>query len=542
MNSTEIRNAFLIFFKNKNHQIIKSASIVIKDDPSLMFINAGMNQFKDIFLNNKKADYKRVTNIQKCLRVSGKHNDLEEVGFDTYHHTMFEMLGNWSFGDYFKEEAINMAWEFLVDVLKIDTEILFVTVFEGDASDKIEFDNETYNFWRKYLPENHIIKASKKDNFWEMGNQGPCGPCSEIHIDLRNKNEIAKNPGCNLVNKNHSLVIEIWNLVFIQYNRKANGNLEQLPLKHIDTGMGFERLCMVMQNKKSNYDIDIFQIIIGEIENLTNLKYGENEKIDIAMRVVSDHIRTIAFSISDGQLPSNNKAGYVIRRILRRAVRFAYTFLNQKNVFLTKLIPSLVKSMNNFYPELEKQLPLIQKVIEEEEKSFLKTLDIGINLLNNLILKTKEKKCNIIDGKSAFALSDTYGFPIDLTQLILKEQNMNVDLCEYEAEMKIQKNRSRGNAEQVVEDWTIINNNVKEKFIGYDFLETEIEITRFRKIIQKNSFFYQLVFNLTPFYAEAGGQIGDSGHIESNNEKIDIYNTKNENGIIVHLVKNCQLI
>jgi alanyl-tRNA synthetase len=537
MTSTELRKKFLEYFESKEHRIVKSAPIVVKDDPTLMFTNAGMNQFKDIFLNNKKAEYPRLANSQKCLRVSGKHNDLEEVGHDTYHHTMFEMLGNWSFGDYFKKEAIDFAWEFLVEVLKIDKTKLYATVFEGDKSDNLEFDSEAYDFWKKYLPESHILKANKKDNFWEMGAQGPCGPCSEIHVDLRDADEIAKLPGSELVNKDHPLVIEIWNLVFMQYNRKANGDLELLPNQHVDTGMGFERLAMTVQGKKSNYDTDIFQTIIKSIEEKTDLKYGEDEKIDIAMRVVSDHVRTIAFSIADGQLPSNNKAGYVIRRILRRAVRYAYTFLNQKDVFLTKLIPALIEVMGDAFEEITKQQTLIEKVIEEEEKSFLKTLETGISLLNKLIQEEKTKNSNTISGKDAFVLFDTYGFPIDLTELILNEQGMSHNCKEYGNEMEMQKSRSRGDAEKSFDDWTVIKEDDREEFVGYDHLSKNVKITRYRKVQQKKETLYQLVFNITPFYAESGGQVGDKGYIEANDEKVSIIDTKNENGVIVHYTK-----
>jgi alanyl-tRNA synthetase len=537
MNSTEIRKAFTNFFNSKKHKIIQSAPMVIKNDPTLMFTNAGMNQFKDIFLNNKAANYKRVCNSQKCLRVSGKHNDLEEVGHDTYHHTMFEMLGNWSFGDYFKGEAISWAYEFLIKELKIDKDRLYATVFEGDKSDNLQLDIEAKNYWTKYLPENRILNGSKKDNFWEMGETGPCGPCSEIHIDLRDENERAKINGSSLVNKDHPLVIEIWNLVFIQYNRKANGNLEQLPNKHVDTGMGLERLCMIVQKKKSNYDTDVFQPIIQELAKISGINYGDNTESDIAMKVISDHLRTISFSICDGQLPSNNKAGYVIRRILRRAVRYGYTFLKLSEPTIYRLVGSLVKNMGEAFPELYDQQSLIEKVIKEEEHSFLKTLATGIKLLNQIIVKTKENNFKVINGKTAFELYDTYGFPLDLTELILNEHKLVVNRKEFNSEMEAQKNRSRSAASVKTDDWVELASDDVEEFIGYDYLETDIKITRYRKIITKGKELYHLVFNYTPFYAESGGQVGDTGYIIANGEKISILDTKKENNLIVHITK-----
>ncbi len=538
MTVNELRSRFLTFFETKKHKIVQSAPMVIKDDPTLMFTNAGMNQFKDIFLGNAQIKFNRIADTQKCLRVSGKHNDLEEVGHDTYHHTMFEMLGNWSFGDYFKKEAIEWAWEFLVDNLKIDKDRLYATVFEGDKTDNLDKDNEAFNNWKLFLPEDRIINGSKKDNFWEMGNQGPCGPCSEIHIDLRDDAERKKIDGKELINKDHPLVIEIWNLVFIQYNRKANGELEQLPLKHIDTGMGLERLAMVTQNKKSNYDTDVFQPLIQEIAKKSNTKYGENKKQDIAMRVIADHLRAISFSIADGQLPSNNGAGYVIRRILRRAVRYGFQFLNFKQPFIYKLLYVLIENMGNAFPELVKQQDLISKVILEEEMSFLKTLETGIKLLNGIIEKTKKENKKLISGKIAFELYDTYGFPLDLTQLILKENNLSVDIAEYNNEMKQQKMRSKNAAIVDKQDWIIIADDDIEEFIGYDQLQTKLKITKYREINIKGKKLYQLVFNFTPFYAESGGQIGDTGYIENSEEKISIIDTQKENNLIIHITKS----
>jgi alanyl-tRNA synthetase len=511
--------------------------MVVKDDPTLMFTNAGMNQFKDIFLGNNTPKNIRVTDSQKCLRVSGKHNDLEEVGHDTYHHTMFEMLGNWSFGDYFKKEAIEWTYEFLVTEMKLDPDRLYATVFEGSKDDGLDLDTEAQEHWKKYFPSDRVLNGSKKDNFWEMGEVGPCGPCSEVHIDLRSDEERNKIPGDTLVNKDHPLVIEVWNLVFIQYNRKANGTLELLPNKHVDTGMGFERLCMAIQGKKSNYDTDIFQPLIQSIAAAAGKKYGEDEPADIAMRVISDHLRAISFSISDGQIPSNVKAGYVIRRILRRAVRYGYTFLGFKEPFIYKLLPVLIDILGEAYPELINQKQLIEKVIFEEETSFLKTLDTGIGLLNKIIKNTKEKEYNVIPGKIAFELYDTYGFPLDLTELIAREQNLVVNKKEFEDEMENQKNRSRSDASIDTEDWVELLKDDVEEFVGFEYLETEVKITKYRKIKQKNKEFYQLVFNISPFYAESGGQVGDIGYIEANGEKISVLNTIKENNLNIHITE-----
>ncbi|MEA3316943.1 MAG: alanine--tRNA ligase [Bacteroidota bacterium] len=538
MNSQEIRKAFFNFFNAKKHKVIQSAPMVVKNDPSLMFTNAGMNQFKDIFLNNKIAKSKRVCDTQKCLRVSGKHNDLDEVGHDTYHHTMFEMLGNWSFGDYFKKEAISWAYEFLVDELNIDKNRLYATVFEGDESDNLELDIEAKTYWEKFLPEERILNGSKKDNFWEMGETGPCGPCSELHIDLRDEDERKKIKGSELVNKDHPLVIEIWNLVFIQYNRKSDGKLDLLPNKHVDTGMGFERLCMVVQNKKSNYDTDVFQPLIQKLSKISGVKYGDSKKTDIAMRVISDHLRAITFSICDGQLPSNNKAGYVIRRILRRAVRYGYTFLNLNEPTIYKLVDTLVKNMGEAFPELKSQQTLIEKVIAEEEQSFLKTLATGIKILDQIILKTEKENFKVISGKTAFELYDTYGFPLYLTELILDEHKLVVNRKEFNEEMKAQKNRSRSAATVKTEDWIELIPDDVEEFIGYDYLETEIKITRYRKINTKGKDLYHLVFNYTPFYAESGGQVGDIGYIIANGKKTSIIDTQKENELIIHIAKN----
>ena len=535
MTSNEIRESFKNFFREKGHQIVPSAPMVIKDDPTLMFTNAGMNQFKDIILGNRPATHKRVADSQKCLRVSGKHNDLEEVGHDTYHHTMFEMLGNWSFGDYFKKEAIDWAWEYLVDVLKLDPNRLYATVFEGYAPEGLERDNEAAEIWEKHLPASHIINGNRHDNFWEMGDTGPCGPCSEIHIDLRSDDERAAVDGASLVNKDNPQVIEIWNLVFMQYNRKADGSLEPLPAKVIDTGMGFERLCMALQGKKSNYDTDVFTPVIGVISELTGLKYGENEKVDVAMRVVADHLRTIAFSIADSQLPSNAKAGYVIRRILRRAVRYAYTFLNRKEAFLYKLVDCLVDQMGESYPEIKIQKELIKKVIKEEEESFLRTLDNGIKLLDSVVEKAKAEGKTEISGKDAFTLYDTYGFPLDLTELILRENGLSLNQSEFDAEMKRQKERARNAAAVETGDWTIVEQGDQE-FVGYDLTETPTRILRYRKVRQKGKDFYQLILSKTPFYAEMGGQVGDRGALISDSgEVVEIFDTKRENNIGVHL-------
>lgn len=535
MNSQEIRSKFLTFFESKNHAIVPSAPMVVKNDPTLMFTNAGMNQFKDIFLGNNPAKDNRVADSQKCLRVSGKHNDLEEVGHDTYHHTMFEMLGNWSFGDYFKKEAIEWAFEFLVKEMKINIDRLYATVFEGSKDDGLDLDKEALDYWKQYLPEDKILNGSKKDNFWEMGDTGPCGPCSEIHVDLRSDAERKEIPGAELVNKDHPLVIEIWNLVFIQYNRKANGSLELLPNRHVDTGMGFERLCMVLQGKKSNYDTDVFQPLIQTIAKNSGKTYGNNEQADIAMRVISDHLRAISFSIADGQLPSNVKAGYVIRRILRRAVRYGYTFLGFNEPFMHKLINVLINILGDAYPELIKQKVLIEKVILEEEASFLKTLETGIRLLDKIISDIEEKELNVIPGKIAFELYDTYGFPLDLTELIAREHHLAVNKKEFIDEMENQKNRSRNAASIDTEDWIELLKDDVEEFVGYDYLETDVKITRYRKVVQKKNELYQLVFNISPFYAESGGQVGDTGYIEANGEKISIKNTIKENNLTIHI-------
>lgn len=536
LTAKEIRESFKEFFRGKGHQIVPSAPMVIKDDPTLMFTNAGMNQFKDIILGNAAAKYKRVADSQKCLRVSGKHNDLEEVGMDTYHHTMFEMLGNWSFGDYFKQEAIDWAWEYLVDVLKLDPANLYATVFEGSSEDGLERDDEAAAIWEKHLPKDHIINGNKKDNFWEMGDTGPCGPCSEIHIDLRPAEERAAVSGRDLVNHDHPQVIEIWNLVFMQYNRKADGSLEGLPAKVIDTGMGFERLCMALQGKTSNYDTDVFTPLINKIAELSGKKYGENVKVDIAMRVIADHVRTISFSIADSQLPSNAKAGYVIRRILRRAVRYAYTFLEQKSAFMYRLVDTLIESMGEAYPELPAQRELIMKVIKEEEDSFLRTLENGIRLLDNAISVAKNAGKNEISGKEAFVLYDTYGFPLDLTELILKENDMTLDHVGFDSEMAAQKARARNAAAVEATDWVVVREGEQE-FVGYDKSSAETQILRYRKVKQKNNEFYQIVLSVTPFYAEMGGQVGDKGTLVSGDDVVEIYDTKRENGIGVHLTK-----
>ncbi|MCF8335082.1 MAG: alanine--tRNA ligase [Bacteroidales bacterium] len=537
MKSKEIREAYLNFFKRKGHAVFPSAPMVVKDDPTLMFINAGMNQFKDIFLGNETPQNKRVVDSQKCMRVSGKHNDLEEVGHDTYHHTMFEMLGNWSFGDYFKKEAIAWAWEFLVEEMAISKNRLYATVFEGDKENGLEKDDEAMAHWKNYLPEERILFGSKEDNFWEMGDTGPCGPCSEIHVDLRNDEERKKKPGVELVNQDHPMVIELWNLVFIQFNQKASGELEALPEKHVDTGMGFERLCLVMQNKYSNYDTDLFQPIIQELSKMTGKKYGKNEMTDVAMRVVADHLRAISFSIADGQLPSNVKAGYVIRRILRRAVRYGYTYLDFKDPFIYKLLPSLIEVMGDAFPELNAQRELIEKVIRKEESTFLKTLDTGIKLLNGVIERTKKNNYKVVDGKTAFELYDTYGFPLDLTELILKEHDLAVNRREFNQELEAQKERSRQAAKIETGDWVKLRDEEREEFIGYDNTETKVQIKQYRKIKSKGKELYQLVFNYTPFYAESGGQVGDTGYLEYNGEKISIIDTKKEHNQTVHYVK-----
>lgn len=527
LTSKEIRESFKEFFQSKGHKIVPSAPMVIKDDPTLMFTNAGMNQFKDIILGTVTPNFKRVADSQKCLRVSGKHNDLEEVGLDTYHHTMFEMLGNWSFGDYFKQEAIDWAWEYLVDVLKINPEILYATVFEGYEAEGLERDNEAAAIWEKHLPKDHIINGNRKDNFWEMGDTGPCGPCSEIHIDLRSEEEKAKISGRELVNQSHPQVIEIWNLVFMQYNRKADGSLEGLPARVIDTGMGFERLCMALQGKQSNYDTDVFQPLIQKIATLAGKKYGEDEKADVAMRVIADHVRTISFSIADSQLPSNAKAGYVIRRILRRAVRYGYTFLNQKQAFIYSLVDTLIEVMGEAYPELVAQSELIKKVIKEEEEAFLRTLETGIKLIDKVINETKAAGKNEISGVTAFTLYDTYGFPLDLTELILKENGLTANIDEFNAEMTKQKERARNAAAVEATDWVVLREGDAE-FVGYDFDETETEILRYRKVKQRNKEFFQLILARSPFYGEMGGQVGDKGKLVFANETIDVVDTKRE--------------
>ncbi|HEX2934183.1 MAG TPA: alanine--tRNA ligase [Bacteroidales bacterium] len=538
MNSYEIRNAFLQFFESKQHKIVPSAPLVVKNDPTLMFTNAGMNQFKDIFLGNEPAKYKRIADSQKCLRVSGKHNDLEEVGHDTYHHTMFEMLGNWSFGDYFKAEAIDWAWEFLTEVLKIDKEKLYVTVFEGSPEESIEMDKEAFEMWKKHVPEERILLGNKKDNFWEMGESGPCGPCSEIHIDLRPEEDIKKIPGRELVNASHPLVIEIWNNVFIQFNRKVSGELEQLPAKHVDTGMGFERLCRVIQKKDSNYDIDLFQIIIREIELVTNKTYGKAEQTDIAMRVIADHLRAISFAIADGQIPSNNKAGYVIRRLLRRAVRYGFTFLDMRQPFIFSLVPALIRAMGESYPELKSQQNLIERVMKEEEASFLRTLETGIRLIEQIMQKVKAAKSTVVNGKDAFELYDTFGFPLDLTELILRENGLTLDKAGFDAEMEAQKNRSRQAAAVDTQDWVNISSAEKTEFVGYDYTECEVSIARFRKVTTKGKTLYHIVFDKTPFYGESGGQMGDKGWLESANDRVEIIDTIKENNLFIHIAES----
>ena len=538
MNSQEIRSKFLSFFEDKKHSIVPSAPMVLKDDPTLMFVNSGMAPFKEYFLGNAKPKSTRLADTQKCLRVSGKHNDLEEVGYDTYHHTLFEMLGNWSFGDYFKKEAIAWAWELLVDVYGIDEDILYVTVFEGsDDEDNLEMDQEAYDFWKGIISEDRILMGNKKDNFWEMGAQGPCGPCSEIHVDIRSAEEKAKVPGKDLVNMDHPQVVEIWNLVFMQYNRKADKSLEVLPNKHIDTGMGFERLCMVLQDVKSNYDTDVFIPIIREIETITDTDYGKEEKVDVAIRVISDHVRAVAFSIADGQLPSNNGAGYVIRRILRRAVRYGFTFLNKKEPFIYRLVDVLSKKMGVAFPELKTQKQLIENVIKEEETSFLRTLDQGLLLLDRIIETTEGKR---VSGEKAFELYDTYGFPIDLTALILSEKGLSLDEAGFEAELQKQKQRSRAASEMSTDDWTVLIEDVEEEFVGYDSLEANVKLTRYRKVVsKKDGEMYQLVFNMTPFYPEGGGQVGDKGYLEvPNGDVVYILDTKKENNVIIHFSKN----
>ena len=536
MNASEIRNCFLNFFREKQHQIVPSAPIVVKNDPTLMFTNAGMNQFKDIFLGNTPAKFKRVADTQKCLRVSGKHNDLEEVGRDTYHHTMFEMLGNWSFGDYFKKEAIAWAWEFLTEVVKIDTSRIYVTVFEGDEADGLSFDSDAYNAWSEYIDKERILNGKKKDNFWEMGDTGPCGPCSEVHVDIRDDSERSKINGASLVNKDHPEVIEIWNLVFIEFNRQANGSLVKLPSQHVDTGMGFERLTMVLQGKKSNYDTDVFQPLIQEIANLSGKKYGVDESTDIAMRVVADHLRAVSFTIADGQLPSNNGAGYVIRRILRRAVRYGFTFLGFEEPFVYKLLPVLVNQIAETFPEMKSQQELVSKVIFEEENSFLRTLSQGIKRFENYIAQNKTRRT--VDGNFAFELFDTFGFPIDLTNLMAQEKGLEVDMEGFATKLEEQKNRSRKAAETAAGDWVVINSEaVQTRFVGYTDLETEAKIIRFREVVSKKKKHYEIVLDCTPFFAESGGQAGDSGILMSDSETIQVTNTVKENNLIVHIVE-----
>ena len=541
MTANEIRESFKKFFEGKGHTIVPSAPMVVKDDPTLMFTNAGMNQWKDIILGTKDPEPRRRADSQKCLRVSGKHNDLEEVGHDTYHHTMFEMLGNWSFGDYFKEGAIDMAWEYLVDVLGLDPKDLYVTVFEGSPEEGIARDDEAARFWAKHVPADHIINGNKHDNFWEMGDTGPCGPCSEIHLDSRTPEEKAKVPGCELVNKDDPQVIEIWNIVFMQFERKADGSLVPLSMNVIDTGMGFERLVRALQGKHSNYDTDVFQPTIKKVEEFTGLKYGDTEDVDVAMRVISDHIRAVAFSIADGQLPGNAKAGYVIRRILRRAVRYAYTFLGQKQAFIYRLLPVLTQEMGPSYPELVAQQELITKVIKEEEESFLRTLETGIRLLDKVMADTKAAGKTEIGGVEAFTLFDTYGFPLDLTQLICRENGLGVDEEGFATEMQKQKDRARNAAKIETDDWvTVLDGSAVEggtDFVGWDFTEHECHILRYRKVVQKKQTFYQIVLDKTPFYAEMGGQVGDQGVLVSENETIEIIDTKSENGLTVHIAK-----
>ena len=536
MTANEIRDSFKKFFESKGHAIVPSAPMVVKDDPTLMFTNAGMNQWKDIILGTRDPEPRRRADSQKCLRVSGKHNDLEEVGHDTYHHTMFEMLGNWSFGDYFKEEAIDMAWEYLVDVLKLNPKDLYVTVFEGSKEEGLERDDEAAAFWAKHVPADHIINGNKHDNFWEMGDTGPCGPCSEIHLDSRSEEEKARVAGRDLVNKDDPQVIEIWNLVFMQFNRRADGSLEKLSMNVIDTGMGFERLVRALQGKHSNYDTDIFQPIIHEIERLSGLHYGDTEDTDVAMRVIADHLRAVAFSIADGQLPGNAKAGYVIRRILRRAVRYAYTFLNQKEAFIYRLLPVLVAEMGPSYPELLAQQTLIGRVMKEEEDAFLRTLDKGISLLNGAMDELRAHGATVLDGTSAFRLFDTYGFPLDLTELICRENGYSVDEKQFDEEMQKQKARARNAAVVESSDWVELRQG-EQQFVGYDYTEYECHILRYRKVMQKKNTFYEIVLDQTPFYGEMGGQVGDRGVLVSEDETVEVIDTKRENNQSVHIVR-----
>ncbi len=541
MKSQDIRKQFLDFFKEKGHLIVPSAPIVTKDDPTLMFNNSGMAQFKEFFLGNGTPKSKRIADTQKCLRVSGKHNDLEDVGFDTYHHTMFEMLGNWSFGDYFKKEAINWAWELLTEVYKIPKDILYVSVFEGSPEENVPFDQEAYDIWKELIDEDRIIFGNKKDNFWEMGDQGPCGPCSEIHVDIRSAEEKALISGKELVNNDHPQVVEIWNNVFMEFNRKADGSLEKLPAKHVDTGMGFERLCMVLQNVQSNYDTDVFTPLIEKIETLTGAKYtikaanDAEEKVNIAIRVIADHVRAVAFAIADGQLPSNTGAGYVIRRILRRAIRYGFTFLDKKEPFINELVAILAAQMGEFFPEIKSQQSLVTNVIREEEASFLRTLDQGLQLLENVVAQTEGKE---VAGAKAFELYDTFGFPEDLTALILKEKGMSYDKAGFDAELKKQKDRSRAASEVATDDWVLLTEGNTETFVGYDQTENEVKITRYRKVdSKKDGVLYQIVLNNTPFYPEGGGQVGDKGALVSANETIEVLDTKKENNLILHIAK-----
>lgn len=536
MNSSEVRKKFLQFFESKGHQIVSSAPMVVKDDPTLMFTNAGMNQFKDIFLGNSPAKYKRVVNTQKCLRVSGKHNDLEEVGHDTYHHTMFEMLGNWSFGDYFKKEAIAWAWELLTGVYKISPEHLYVTVFGGDEHDGILWDEEAFGYWNEIVTEDKILKGNKKDNFWEMGDTGPCGPCSEIHIDLRSDSEKSLVPGKDLVNTGHPQVIEIWNLVFIQFNRQSDGRLVSLPAQHVDTGMGFERLCMALQHKQSNYDTDVFQPVIRKIESITGFKYGIKTETDIAMRVIADHLRAVSFAIADGQLPSNNKAGYVIRRILRRAVRYGYSYLERKEPFIFELLPVLVGEMGDFFPELKSQQQIISKVIHEEEASFIRTLATGINRFKNYT--REEKHGGVISGSFAFELYDTYGFPIDLTQLMAREENLEVDMKQFESELSLQKQRSRNDAVVETSDWIMLSHESETRFTGWDETKAQVNLLRYRLVKSKGKDLIHAITDITPFYPESGGQIGDKGFFEQNGVHYQVIDTRKENNLIIHILES----
>ena len=537
MQSKEIRKRFIEFFESKGHRYVPSAPMVLKNDPTLMFTNAGMNQFKDLFLGNASADYSRAVNSQKCLRVSGKHNDLEEVGIDTYHHTMFEMLGNWSFGDYFKKEAINWAWEVLTDLFELPKERLYVTVFEGDKSDGLAFDQEAFDYWKELIAEERILNGDKKDNFWEMGETGPCGPCSEVHIDLRSAEEIAKTPGKDLVNQDHPQVVEIWNLVFMQFDRKADGHLENLPAQHIDTGMGFERLAMAMQGKLSNYDTDVFTPLIAKVEESSGKTYGKSEQIDIAIRVIVDHVRAIAFAIADSQLPSNNKAGYVIRRILRRAVRYGYTFLELKEPFIYQLVDVLADQYKGFFDELTSQKDFIAKVIKEEENAFLRTLEKGLKRLDQIELKLKDSDNKLIEGQEVFELYDTFGFPLDLTALIARERGLTIDEVGFEKAMAEQKQRSKADAASEKGDWIVLREDELSQFVGYDTTETQARIIKYREVSDKKGKLYQLVLDQTPFYGESGGQIGDQGWLKADKEETFIYDTQKENDLIVHFAK-----